>query len=91
VHINRELRRAGWLAVPKAAIAWRLLKKGLGFRTLMDVISPDDDKLVRGSHGRLTDDPRQGPLFISSEPSLGGSGTLRATDVLGAMLAHVFD
>jgi predicted AlkP superfamily pyrophosphatase or phosphodiesterase len=79
------------LAVPKAAIAWRLLKKGLGFRTLMDVISPDDDTLVKGSHGRLTEDPREGPLFISSEPSLGGSGTLRATDVLGAMLAHVFD
>jgi predicted AlkP superfamily pyrophosphatase or phosphodiesterase len=80
------------LAVPKAAIAWRLLKKGLGFRTLMDVISPDDDTLVKGSHGRLTDDPRQGPLFISSERSLGaGGGAVRATDVLGLMLAHVFD
>jgi hypothetical protein len=78
------------LAVPKAAIAWRLLKKGLGFRTLMDVISPEDDRLVKGSHGRLTDDPRQGPLFISSERSL-GSGSVRATDVLGLMLAHVFD
>jgi predicted AlkP superfamily pyrophosphatase or phosphodiesterase len=79
------------LAAPKAAIGWRLLKKGLGFRTLMDVISPDDDTLVKGSHGRLTDDPRQGPLFISTERSLVSSGSVRATDVLGLMLAHVFD
>jgi predicted AlkP superfamily pyrophosphatase or phosphodiesterase len=79
------------LPLPKAAIGWRLLKKGLGFRTLMDVISPDDDTLVKGSHGRINQDERAGPLFISSEPELGGSGTLRATDVLELMLRHVFD
>lgn len=79
------------LVLPKVAIARRLLEKRLGFRSLMDVISPDDDGLVKGSHGRPTGDPRQGPLFISSERSLGGSGGLRATDVLGSMLAHVFD
>jgi hypothetical protein len=56
----------------------------------MDVISPDGNQLVKGSHGRVTDDPRQGPLFISSEPSLAGSGTLAATDVAGLMLSHVF-
>lgn len=79
------------LVLPKVAIARRLLEKRLGFRSLMDVISPDDDGLVKGSHGRPTGDPGQGPLFISSERSLGGSGSLRATDVLGSMLAHVFD
>jgi hypothetical protein len=63
----------------------------LGFRTLMDVISPDDDALVRGSHGRVTDDPQAGPVFISSEPALAGQGRLEATDVLGQMLAHVFE
>ncbi|HWO13778.1 MAG TPA: alkaline phosphatase family protein, partial [Polyangiaceae bacterium] len=76
------------LPLPKASIAWRLLKKTLGFRTLMDVISPDDDSLVRGSHGRLTGDERAGPVFISSEPGLSGSGSLHASDVLGLMLAH---
>ena len=35
----------------------------------MDVI-PLDASLVKGSHGRLTDDPRAGPLFITSEPGL---------------------
>lgn len=79
------------LVLPKVTIARRLLEKRLGFRSLMDVISPDDDGLVKGSHGRPTGDPRQGPLFISSERSLGGSGGLRATDVLESMLAHVFD
>ena len=78
------------LPLPAASIAWRLLKKKLGFRTLMDVISPDDDSLVRGSHGRITDDERAGPLFISSEPGLAGRGRLHATDVLDLMLAHVF-
>jgi len=79
------------LPLPKASIAWRLLKKGLGFRTLMDVISPEDDTLVRGSHGRLSDDERVGPLFISSERELGGSGRVHATDVRDLMLAHVFE
>jgi predicted AlkP superfamily pyrophosphatase or phosphodiesterase len=79
------------LTSPKAAIGWRLAKKMMGFRTLMDVISPDDDSLVRGSHGRVTDDERAGPVFISNEPSLVGSGTVQATDVLGLMLGHVFD
>jgi predicted AlkP superfamily pyrophosphatase or phosphodiesterase len=79
------------LSLPKAAIGWRLAKKVMGFRTLMDVISPEDDSLVRGSHGRVTDDEREGPVFISSEPGLAGSGTVQATDVLGLMLSHVFD
>jgi predicted AlkP superfamily pyrophosphatase or phosphodiesterase len=79
------------LALPKASIGWRLAKKMLGFRTLMDVISPDEDALVRGSHGRVTDDPQAGPVFISSEPALAGQGHIQATDVLGQMLAHVFE
>jgi predicted AlkP superfamily pyrophosphatase or phosphodiesterase len=79
------------LGLPKAAIGWRLAKKMMGFRTLMDVISPEDDSLVKGSHGRLTDDDREGPVFISSEPGLVHQGTVQATDVLGLMLSHVFD
>jgi predicted AlkP superfamily pyrophosphatase or phosphodiesterase len=46
-------------------IAWKLLKKSLGFRYLLDVI-PIDPSLVRGSHGRLPADPSRGPLLISS-------------------------
>ena len=39
------------ISFPKLALGWRLLKKALGFRTLMDVI-PLDATLVKGSHGR---------------------------------------
>ncbi|MEY4546134.1 MAG: hypothetical protein RL685_2329 [Pseudomonadota bacterium] len=78
------------LAWPPFSIGWRLARKKLGFRGLMDVISANGDHLVKGSHGRVTDDPRQGPLFISSEPLLAGSGTLAATDVAGLLLQHVF-
>lgn len=79
------------LGLPKGAIAWRLAKKALGFRGLMDVISPEDDRLVLGSHGRVTDDPKSGPLFISSDPALVGQGPIHATDVRDLMLAHVFE
>jgi predicted AlkP superfamily pyrophosphatase or phosphodiesterase len=75
---------------PKIAVGWRLAKRALGFRSLLDVI-PLDAGLVRGSHGRLTDDPGEGPLFISSEPSLVPDGPILATDVKAAVLAHVFN
>jgi predicted AlkP superfamily pyrophosphatase or phosphodiesterase len=75
---------------PPLSIGWRLARKKLGFRGLMNVISAEGNDLVKGSHGRVTDDPRQGPLFISNEPSLAGSGPLAATDVAELMLRHVF-
>lgn len=51
---------------PKVRIAWKLFKRKLGFRTLMDVI-PLDPSIVRGSHGRV-DQPR------GFEPVLFGEG-----------------
>jgi predicted AlkP superfamily pyrophosphatase or phosphodiesterase len=76
------------LRLPQLQIAWRLLRKAAGFRTLMDVIplSPD---LVRGSHGRVTDDPNAGPLFISSERELVPEREVKATEVKDLILAHV--
>ncbi|MCC7014150.1 MAG: alkaline phosphatase family protein [Planctomycetes bacterium] len=55
------------LAAPKLRVALRLAQKKLGMRYLMDVI-PLDASLVRGSHGRLPDDPLDGPVFLSSQP-----------------------
>lgn len=51
----------------KPRILRRLLQKKLGMRYLMDVV-PLDPSLVRGTHGRLPDDPREGPLFLCSRP-----------------------
>jgi predicted AlkP superfamily pyrophosphatase or phosphodiesterase len=81
--IDPQLRAA------KARIAWRLAQKILGFRYMMDVISLDAG-LVKGSHGRPTDQPEHGPLFISSEAELVSEGPVAATAVKGLILDHVF-
>ena len=54
------------LPAPKLKVASILLKKWLGFRYLMDVI-PLDANLVKGSHGRIPNDPADGPVFFSNE------------------------
>jgi hypothetical protein len=46
-----------------------VLKKKLGFRTLMDVI-PLDAGLVRGSHGRLPTVDEDYPVLIGTRASL---------------------
>ena len=65
------------LRLPGLRVAWRLAQKKLGFRYLMDVI-PLKPELVKGSHGRLPDDPDDGPLYLST---LGwGAGNPEPTD-----------
>lgn len=78
------------IRLPKLSIGWRLAKRALGSRTLMDVI-PLDATLVKGSHGRLTDDAADGPVLISSEPDLLAPGPLAATEVKALMMRHVFN
>lgn len=55
------------LRFPMVRVARRLAMKKLGMRYAMDVI-PVDGSLVRGSHGRLPDDPLDGPIWLSSLP-----------------------
>jgi predicted AlkP superfamily pyrophosphatase or phosphodiesterase len=50
---------------PMLTIAWFLLKKTLGFKALMEVIS-QDASLVKGSHGRLPEDPLDWPVCIAA-------------------------
>lgn len=75
---------------PKLAIGWRLLKKALGLRTLMDVI-PLDASLVKGSHGRADTPVEHSPVFLSSAPHLLKDGPVNAREVKALMLSHVFD
>jgi hypothetical protein len=75
---------------PKLAIGWRLAKRTLGFRAMMDVI-PLDATLVRGSHGRPTDAIDDGPVFISSEPRLVPDGPVAAAAVKHLILQHIFE
>ncbi|WP_226623520.1 alkaline phosphatase family protein [Alloyangia pacifica] len=79
------------LRFPKLAAGWKLAKRKLGFRQMLDVISPSRTDLVKGSHGRLTDDPGDGPLVISSEAGLLPEGPVRAVDFKALTLSHVFD
>lgn len=77
------------LTAPRVSVAVTLAKKALGFRYLMKVIALDAG-LVRGSHGRLTDDLEDGPVLLSSEPDAVAE-PLDATTVRDVILSHLFD
>jgi predicted AlkP superfamily pyrophosphatase or phosphodiesterase len=78
------------LALPKLKIGSVLLRRKLGFRALLDVI-PFDTSLVKGSHGRLTDSPGEGPVFITSDPTrLPPGDKIDARQVKDTILSHVF-
>jgi hypothetical protein len=77
------------LGSTKLAIGWKLFKRKLGFRTLLDVI-PLDPSLVRGSHGRLEQPANGRPILITQR------GTQAATEmacsgVRDVILQHLFD
>lgn len=75
---------------PRLAVAWRLAKRALGLRTLLDVI-PLDASLVKGSHGRPTDDPRDGPLLIGADPATLPEGDVPMAALRDIILHHLFD
>ena len=79
------------LTAPKLKAAWIVAKRKMGFRSLLDVISLKDTQLVKGTHGRITDDPMAGPLVISSEPGMLPDGAVEATDFKRIVLDHVFE
>jgi hypothetical protein len=78
------------IASPKLAVARRLVLRKLGFRAPMDVI-PLDASLVRGSHGRLTDEPADGPLIISDRAEMFGRRKhISVLDVKPLLLDAIF-
>ena len=52
------------VTLPALRVAWFLLKKKLGFKALLKLI-PLDATLVRGSHGRIPEDPLDWPVLIA--------------------------
>ena len=72
---------------PKMQIGWRLLKKKLGFRMLMDLI-PMDARLVKGSHGNCPTNEDEYPVLIGAGLSE-GRGHLDSTDVQAELLRMV--
>jgi predicted AlkP superfamily pyrophosphatase or phosphodiesterase len=72
------------IKLPKLKIGYKLLKRKLGFRDLLDVI-PLDASLVKGSHGRIDNVRERGPLFIGNAQN----DIVAATEVCGEILAHL--
>ncbi len=67
-------------------IAWRLLKRKLGFRTLLDVV-PLDAGVVKGSHGRVETAAQVAPLMIGG----GDGGEMAMEGVKGVVIKAIFE
>ncbi len=79
------------IPAPKLKVAWTLLKRKVGMRSLLEVISLKDTDLVKGSHGRVTDDDDDGPLVISTRSDLVPEGPVDATGFKQLVLDHLFE
>ncbi|MEM9143222.1 MAG: nucleotide pyrophosphatase/phosphodiesterase family protein [Bacteroidota bacterium] len=77
--------RDKWV-MPK--VVGKLIKKKLGFRTVMDII-PLDAKLIKGSHGRVPEALEDYPIFITNNPSIPLKGKIAPTDVFDLLKGHV--
>jgi predicted AlkP superfamily pyrophosphatase or phosphodiesterase len=76
------------LRAPRLKIAWTLLKRKLGLRTLMDVIGTDAS-LVRGSHGLAAATPEDAPIFVSQQKGLLDGDSVEPTHVCDLILRHL--
>ena len=72
----------------KLRLAWKLLRKICGFRTMFDLIALEPS-LVRGSHGRPPRTPEEGAVLVSGSP-VGARDRVAATDVQGLILERIF-
>jgi len=73
---------------PALRMAWTLLKKRLGFRTLLRII-PTDGGLVRGSHGLPAASADEGPLLMAEDEKLDGGRMLAPTEVCDVILRQM--
>ena len=77
------------IRMPALTVGWKLARRKLGFRTLLDVI-PLDAHLVKGSHGRRpapTD--VDAPVFLTKRKDLAGPAPIRSVDVQQLLLQHL--
>lgn len=73
-----------------AKVMWKLLKKKIGFRTVMDII-PINANLIKGSHGRIPEEEEDYPVFISNNKTIKMDGQIEAIDVYTALEKHVMN
>lgn len=77
------------LRFPMLKMVGKLVRKKLGFRYVMDVISMTPEQ-VKGSHGLAVDHPDATPIFMTTHASLLPQQNIAATDVCDLILQHVF-
>lgn len=71
-----------------AKVVWKLLKKKLGFRTVMNII-PLDATLIKGSHGRLNEDKDDFPILITNYHGDSVKDSVEAVEVRGIIEGHL--
>ena len=77
------------IRAPALTVGWKLARRKLGFRTLLDVI-PLDATLVKGSHGRrVAATDIDAPVCISRHKDLLPSTRLASTEIQGVILGHL--
>jgi predicted AlkP superfamily pyrophosphatase or phosphodiesterase len=77
------------IRAPALTVGWKLVRKKLGFRSLMEVI-PLDATLVRGSHGRRSDVAEGDvPVFVSRRRDLVREPTIDSVEVYRLILEHL--
>lgn len=69
-------------------VIWKLLKKKLGFRTVLDII-PLKAELVKGSHGRIPEDKEDWPILATNNADGLSKTELLATEVYDVLKNHV--
>ena len=74
------------MVMPK--VIGKLLKKKLGFRTVMNII-PLKAELVRGSHGRIPEETDDFPVFISTAKHMVPMEALVPVEVCSLIERHV--
>ncbi len=72
----------------KLRIMMKLIKKKLGFRTMMDVI-PLDASLIKGSHGTVNIEEDYYPILVQSKNHQ--NNVINATEVQQIILKHIFE
>ena len=77
------------ISMPAVTVGWKLARRKLGMRTLLDVI-PLDATLVKGSHGRRPGiGENDTPVFATRQTHLLPGPQIESTDVYGLILDHL--
>ncbi|MEH6406332.1 MAG: alkaline phosphatase family protein, partial [Leeuwenhoekiella sp.] len=71
-------------------VGWKLLKKKIGFRTVLNII-PLDAKLIKGSHGRKPEHIDDYPICISNKKNSLTKSPLEAIEVFDIIKNHVLN